>query len=92
MQKAGCFLCMARQYFLRVKMALGSKRLDTPALRRNKKETCRGEFRVSFTKKITSNRWWGDKRKVPNFSLLDGYRKLKLICIAAGNNKKIVRH
>ena len=32
MQKVGCFLCMARQYFLCVKMALGSKRLDTPDL------------------------------------------------------------
>ena len=31
-QKVGCFLCMARQYFLCVKMALGSKRLNTPAL------------------------------------------------------------
>ena len=35
-QKVGCFLCMARQYFLCVKMALGSKRLDTPVL--NKRE------------------------------------------------------
>ena len=32
MQKVGCFLCMARQYSLCVKMALGSKRLDTPAI------------------------------------------------------------
>ena len=32
MQKVGCLLCMARQYFLCVKMALGSKRLDTPVL------------------------------------------------------------
>ena len=32
MQKVGCFLCMARQYFLCVKISLGSKRLDTPVL------------------------------------------------------------
>ena len=32
MQKVGCFLCMTHQYFLCIKMALSSKRLDTPAL------------------------------------------------------------
>ena len=32
MQKVECFFCMGRQYFLCVKMALGSKRLDTPVL------------------------------------------------------------
>ena len=31
-QKVGCFVCLAHQYFQRVKMALGSKRLDTPGL------------------------------------------------------------